>query len=89
MNYWILLLEIGGVLLVLFRLLRRTPVCKGRKAGKVRPPVENVLANMDSVRYHLHAFSMPILNGRLVKILCWLGYTSLGRMLIIKKISSS
>ena len=84
MNYWILLLEVGGVLLILFKLLRRTSVCVGKRAGKVRPPVENVLANMDSVRYHLRAFSMPVFNGRILKIASWLGYTPLGRMLITK-----
>ena len=85
MVYAILIPVSLGFLSLLYFLLSRRPVCSGRRAGKVRAPVEQVLdpANAPNVKYELKNLSAPVLTGYPFR---WLvrfgGYTRLSSLII-------
>ena len=85
MVYAILIPVSLGFLSLLYFLLSRRPVCSGRRAGKVRAPVEQVLdpANAPNVKYELKNLSAPVLTGYPFR---WLvrfgGYTRLSTLII-------
>lgn len=72
---------IGGFLL--FYLLRRVTFTKGRRAGTVRPPIQDILAQPDKITYDLHNLQAPRVTGRLFKFLIWFSYTRLGQFLLV------
>ena len=85
MVYAILIPLSLGFLSLLYFLLSRRPVCSGRRAGKVRAPIEQVLdpENAPNVKYELKNLSAPVLTGYPFR---WLvrfgGYTRLSSLII-------
>ena len=76
-----LLLIIAGII---FILLRKKRVCKGKRAGKVRLPIENVLANVKDAPYEVLDLHTPVTTGKLFQFLIWLFYTPFGEYLLVK-----
>ena len=81
-----ILIALGFIFLsLLFFLTSRRPVCTGRRAGKVREPVEQLLdpANKPNIKYEVKGFSAPTLTGYPFR---WLvrfgGFTRLGNIVI-------
>ena len=81
-----MLLIVGGLLfcLIFYRLLKRTAACKGKKAGRVRAPIETVLVNKNDAPYEVKDLHAPLARGKLFQFLIWFTYTPLGRFLITK-----
>ena len=79
---------LGAVMLVagLMKLkyyLGRRPVCSGgKRPGEVRPPIREVLKNLDNVEYDLGVMIVPKVTGRRLRFLVWLNYTRFGQLFI-------
>ncbi|XP_003390215.3 PREDICTED: fatty acid amide hydrolase-like, partial [Amphimedon queenslandica] len=80
------LIAVGLIFLSLFfYVTSRRPVCTGKRAGKVREPVEQLLdpANKPNIKYELKGLSAPILTGYPFRWLVRLGgFTRLGNIVI-------
>ena len=62
-----------AVLVFLLLNLRRVKASRGRRAGHVRPPIEEVLADPSRTRYLCRNLSAPELSGYTFKVFLWLG----------------
>lgn len=79
-----LLIAITVLLLTLLvYLISRRPVCTGKKAGKVRAPIEQVLLRPELVKYEVKDLSTPKLVGYPLKLLLRIVYTLLGRNILV------
>ena len=76
-----------GVVITIILLLRKKRICKGKRAGNVRPPIEDVLANVKDAPYEVLDLHSPVTTGKLFGFLTWLIYTPLGESLIFKRIA--
>ena len=54
----------------------------GKYPGEVRPPIRDVIENLDNVEYELGVMHVPKLAGRRLKFLVWISYTRFGQMFI-------
>ena len=83
--FWISLAVV--VISLLFFLLKRRNVCKGRSAGKVRPPIQDILSqNPKDIKYDLKDLKSPKLTGYLFHLLVKLVFTRLGGITLIPNI---
>ena len=61
----------------------RRPVCGGGKSpGEVRPPIREVIRNLDDVEYDLGVMHVPKVTGRKLKFFAWLCYTRFGEIIL-------
>ena len=76
------------VISLLFFLLKRRNVCKGRSAGKVRPPIQDILSqNLKDIKYDLKDLKSPKLTGYLFHLLVKFGLTRLGSITLMPDIA--
>ena len=74
------------LLLYLLWMLRRRNACRGRRAGLVRPPIQQILADRSAVKYACKDFHTPSVSGYPLKLLVWLWNTRLLGNLITSRI---
>ena len=54
----------------------------GKKPGEVRPPIRQVLENLEDEQYDLGVMHVPKLTGRSLRFLVWMGYTRFGKIFV-------
>ena len=73
------------LLLLLLSMLRRRRACTGIRAGHVRPPIQQVLADRSAVHYASKDLYTPLLTGYKFKLFTWLSYTRLLNRMIVSR----
>ena len=77
---------VAGLLKLRYFFTRR-PVCSGgQRPGEVRPPIRDVIENLDDVKYDLGVMHVPKLTGRGLRILVWFSYTRFGQLFIMPRV---
>ena len=85
MQLWISVAVV--VISLMFFLLKKRDVCKGRNARKVRPPIEDILnQNPKDIKYDLKDLKSPKLTGYPFHLLVRFAYTHLGSTSLIPSI---
>ena len=85
MHLWVSVAVV--VISLVFFLLKRRVVCKGRSAGKVRPPIQDILSqNPKDIKYDLKDLKSPKLTGYLFHLLVKFAFTRLGGITLIPNI---
>lgn len=65
----------------MYKFIKRIKICVGRRAGTIRPPIQQVL--LGDVKYKVTDFSSPKLTGILLRILIRVSYTLFGRIVVV------
>jgi hypothetical protein len=60
----------------------RRPVCAGKRAGKVREPIDHVLKSPHLSKYELKSLKSPKMKGHLLKFFSRLSFTRFGRQIL-------
>ena len=61
----------------------RRPACGGgKRPGEVRPPIQEVIKNLDDIKYDLGVMHAPKVAGRKLRFFAWLCYTRFGQLVL-------